>query len=214
MSIDLRTSFPAIVTGLIEEISRETNTEFELSEIKLMIGNKTKWRSEAARELGTTVVTIKRGVNAILFGMDLGIWKRRFGVSDDKRSGRLERLEKEVKEARVLIVNREKQRNPNLQSVKATTILSRAVEATEVEITEGLSNELAKNKWNTTGLIHDELIIKRRPRDEPAKEGQTHFQKAKDEIELLKDLIKRNLREFEEARAWKTGTLGADVSIL
>ena len=142
------------------------------------------------------------------------IWKRRFGVSDDKRSGRLERLEKEVKEARVLIVNREKQRNPNLQSVKATTILSRAVEATEVEITEGLSNELARNKWNTTGLIHDELIIKRRPRDEPAKEGQTHFQKAKDEIELLKDLIKRNLREFEEARAWKTGTLGADVSIL
>ena len=114
----------------------------------------------------------------------------------------------------MLIVNREKQRNPNLQSVKATTILSRAVEATEVEITEGLSNELAKNKWNTTGLIHDELIIKRRPRDEPAKEGQTHFQKAKDEIELLKDLIKRNLREFEEARAWKTGTLGADVSIL
>ena len=100
ISIDLRTSFPAILTGIVEEISRETCTKIELREVRTMIENKTKWRTEAAKELGTAIAIVKRGVNAILFGMDLKVWKRRSGISDDRRSSRLEKLEKEVKGGR------------------------------------------------------------------------------------------------------------------
>ena len=202
--IDLQTSFPAILSGIVEEISKESHTEIDIKEVRRMIRGAKQWRTEIAVEMGTAIATIKRGVNAILFGMDLKAWKRRSGISDDKRSQRLERLEKEVKEARVLIVRKEREKNPMLHRVKPTTILSRAVERVEAQIMEELSSRLAEKRWKTTTMIHDEIIV--------TKSG--HHTDSATEGRNIQEFTKACLREFEAHKGWREGTLHANISSL
>ena len=161
IGIDLRTSYPAIMAGLIEEISRKTATKFEMIQVRQMIRDAKKWRIETAEELETSIANVKRAVNALLFGMDLKNWRRKQGIKENIRSPKLENLEREIKEARTIIVREEIREGRSQREGKATTTLSRAVERTEAEIMKQLSDQLSREDWETTTLIHDEIIIDR-----------------------------------------------------
>ena len=50
---------------------------------------------------------IKKGVQALMFGMNSKKWRRGQGIPDNIRSPSLDRLEREIKEARMLITDDE-----------------------------------------------------------------------------------------------------------
>ena len=83
------------------------------------------WRAEVAKQLFVTALQVKKGVNALLFGMSLLKWKRSEGIPDSTRSASLERLEKEIKAARVLITDDEVRAGKAKSSDRSTKILSR-----------------------------------------------------------------------------------------
>ena len=95
------------------------------------------------------------GVNALLFGMKLLKSKRSEGIPDSTRSTSLERLEKEIKAARVLITDDEVRAGKAKSSDKSTRILSRAIERVEEELMSNLSSFLKGRGWDTSSLIHD-----------------------------------------------------------
>ena len=160
-----------------------------------MMRDSKRWRENAAKELGTTVATIKRGVNAIMFGMEISAWKGRSKIPNERRSPALEALEKEVKEARTLIVRREMREGKYREGQKATTVLSRAVEQAEVEITELLSKALEYKGWITTTLIHDEIVV--------ARTGE--HQDDNKEIDQLQACVSSTLLKHEEKKGGGQG---------
>ena len=97
----------------------------------------------------------KKGVNDLLFGKKLLTWKRSEGIPDSTRSASFERLEHEIKAARVLITDDEVRAGKAKSSDKSTRILSRAVERVEEELMSSLSSFLKGRGWDTSSLIHD-----------------------------------------------------------
>ena len=81
----------------------------------------------------------------MMFG--ISAWKRISGISDERRFLKIEKLEREIKEARPLIANKMRRERPELNGVKSTTILSRAVEEEDVDIMETLERVLAGGGW-------------------------------------------------------------------
>ena len=77
---------------------------------------------------------MNKGVNVLLFGMRLLKWKRSEGIPDSARLASLERLEKEIKAARVLITDDEVRAAKAKGSDKSTRILSRAVERVSADV--------------------------------------------------------------------------------
>ena len=69
--LDLRASFPAIVTGLVSEIVKERGAHIDMSETQKMIRDLRSWRRKAASDLDVDIQIVKRGVSAILSGMRL-----------------------------------------------------------------------------------------------------------------------------------------------
>ena len=67
----------------------------------------------------------------------------------------MERLEKEIKAARVLITDDEVRSGKAKSSDKSTRILSRAIERVEEELMSNLSSFLKGRGWDTSSLIHD-----------------------------------------------------------
>ena len=203
-SIDLGAAFPSILVGIGSEIAKTRATRMETIEIQRMIQDITAWRSHRASELGTSTAKVKRGVNAILFGMKYSKWRRSAQVDDGKRSIHFERLEKEVMKARTLIADMEVREGRASASMKDTKILSKTVEKIEEEITGFLSCRLAESGWRTSTLIHDELIIK------PSQCFTNHS----DELTMLTHGSTTALRIFEESRGWPPGTLAMKISSL
>ena len=116
----------------------------------------------------------------------------------------LARLEKEVVHARSLVVKKEREQGAVKQGEKETTVLSRVIEREETKIMKALITELKRAGWETTTLIHDEVILDpKRPANERAIE--------KNAIEIA---VKKVLRDEEEERGWQAGLLKANVSIL
>ena len=105
--LDLRASFPAIVTGLVSEIVKERSAHIDMSETQKMIRDLRSWRRKAASELGVDFPIVKRGVSAILSVMRLQKWKHLNSISNEKRSLSMEEVEREVAKARSLIVDSE-----------------------------------------------------------------------------------------------------------
>ena len=78
-----------------------------MTETQRMIRDLKSWRRKAASELGVDIPIVKREVSAILFGMRLQKWKHLNSISNEKRSLSMEKVEREVANARSLIVDRE-----------------------------------------------------------------------------------------------------------
>ena len=95
-----------------------------------------------------------------MFGMNSKKWRRCQGIPDNTRSPPLGRLEREIKEARVLITDDEIKAGRASPGDKPTMILSRAVEGVEEEIIAALSSHLKEQCWVTSSLIHDEIVIR------------------------------------------------------
>ena len=72
-----------------------------------MIRDLKSWRRKADLELGVGISIVKKGISAILFGMNFQKWKHLNSISDEKRSLSMEKVEREVAKARSLIVVRE-----------------------------------------------------------------------------------------------------------
>ena len=199
--IDLRASFPAIVTGLVAELVRERSARADMTETCRMIRDLKDWRRKAAQELDVSVQVAKRGVSAMLFGMRHEKWKQRQGISNAKRSLSMEKIEREVIRARGLIVDHEIKKGTASRKEKETGVLSRSVERVEREIVDTLEAHLTRKGWTISTLIHDEIIIQR-PRNDKCQS---------DSVEALVRESKLVLRSFEEARGWAPGTLDAKL---
>ena len=74
--------------------------------------------------------------------------KRSEGIPDSTRSTSLERLEKEIKAARVSITDDEVRAGKAKSSDKSTKILSRGVERVEEELMSSLSSFLKGRGWD------------------------------------------------------------------
>ena len=127
--------------------------------------------------------------------------KRSEGIPDSTRSTSLERLEHEIKAARVLITDDEVRAGKAKSSDKSTRILSRAVERVEEELMSSLSSFLKGRGWEKYSLIHGEIIIQR----------STNFLNQNDELQSLTNNAKLSLRNFEEFRGWPPGSLHIDI---
>ena len=169
-----------------------------------MIQDTKTWRATVGKQLGTTVPVVKKGVNAIMFGMDGAKWRRRENIPGIYRSPPIERLEKEIKAARVLITDDEIKHGRANEIDKPARILSRAVERAEVAIISALSAHLHEHGWITTTLIHDEIVIRHSNR----------FLNQNDEVQNLDRISKMNLRSFEDLRGWPPGTLQLKIQRL
>ena len=71
IGLDLRASFPAIVTGLVSEIVKERGAHIDMIETQKMIRDLKGWRRKAALELDVSIRIVKKGINAILFWHEL-----------------------------------------------------------------------------------------------------------------------------------------------
>ena len=160
--------------------------------------------SQVASELGLPIAKVKRGVSAILFGMNYQIWRKQNGVDDSRRSSSFERLEKEVTKIRAVVVDIEVQSNRASAKTKDTKTLSKTVERIEERIMGSLSGKLAEKGWATTTLIHDELILKHSAR----------FENHSDESTSLARDSASALRIFEESCGWPPGTLAVKICSL
>ena len=169
-----------------------------------MIQDTKAWRAMVSQQLGTSIAKVKRGVSAIMFGMDSAKWRRRENIPGIYRSPALERLEKEIKAARTLITDDEVRFGKAAMTDKPTRILSRAVERVEEEITSALSAHLREHGWITSTLIHDEIVIRH----------SNQFLNQNDEAQNLDRISKMNLRSFEDSRGWPPGTLQLKIQRL
>ena len=128
-------------------------------------------------------------------------WKHVNGISNEKRSPSIEKVEREVAKARNLIVDRELRNGKASRKEKEARVLSRAAERTERELTENLETDLTLKGWSISTLIHDEIIIQR-PIDE-----KIHL----DFIDALSRDAKLALRNFENTKGCAPGTLDVNV---
>ena len=85
-----------------------------------------------------------------MFGMNSKKWRRGQGIPDNIRSPSFDRLEKEIKEARMLIVDDEIKAGRASPGDKPARILSRTVERVEEEIIAGLISHLKEQGWVTS----------------------------------------------------------------
>ena len=180
-----RTREAATATETIEEYVRRTDDV----------------RAQAAKEYGTTSNKVKRAFNRMLFGGSLAKWKREEGIPETAYSEIVERFEKEMKRARVLIAETEKRRG-QVRTRKDATLVSNAVGRTEEQITRKLTAELEKQGWHTGTLIHDAIIIER-------KDEKTDSHREKAEITRI---VQETLEEEMNARGWGAGLARAKVT--
>jgi hypothetical protein len=113
----------------------------------------------------------------------------------------MERVEREVKKARGLIVDSEKKNSRASDHEKETRVISRAVERVERSIMENLEACLTLKGWTTSTLLHDEIII------------QPHVDSRKqcDILEKLFNDSKIVLRCFEVERGWSPGAIDLNL---
>ena len=147
---------------------------------------------------------VKKGVNALMFGSNMRRWRRAEGIPDNVRSPSLDRLEKEIKEARALITDDEVKAGKAKVSDKSTRTLSRAVERVEEELMSALSSSLKGHGWVTSSLIHDEIVLS----------FSSRFVNLNDELQSLNHSTKLSLRNFEDSRGWPPGSLQATIQPL
>ena len=166
-----------------------------------MIRDLKGWRRKAALELDVGIYVVKKGINAILFGMGFQKWKHLNSISNEKRSLSIEKVEREVAKARSLIVDREFRNGKASRKEKEARVLSRAAERTERELIDNLETDLTLKGWSISTLIHDEIIIQR-----PVDEKIYH-----DLVNALSRDAKLALRNFENTKGWAPGTLDVNV---
>ena len=157
---------------------------------------------QAALELDVGVSIVKKGINAILFGMSFQKWKHVNGISNEKRSPSIEKVEREVAKARSLIVDREFRNGKASRKEKEARVLSRAAERTERELIDNLEANLTLKGWSISALIHDEMIIQH-----PGYNRIRH-----DLVAALTRDAKLVVRNFENVRSWAPGTLDINFS--
>ena len=139
-----------------------------------------------------------------MFGKSSSNWKRSEGIPDHVRSPLLSRLEREIKEARVLIVDDEVKHGRATYGDKPTRTLSRAVEKVEEELMAMLISSLRRGGWETTSLIHDEVTIR----------DSFRFSNTNDEMQSLTATTNLSLRNFEDSRGWPPGSLRIEIQKL
>ena len=135
------------------------------------------------------------------FGMSFQKWKHLNGISNEKRSPSIEKVEREVATARSLSVDRELRNGKAYPKEKEARVLSRAAERTELELIDNLETDLTLKGWSISTLIHDEIIIQR-----PVDEKIHH-----DLVNALSRDAKLALRNFEITKGWAPGTLDVNV---
>ena len=113
-----------------------------LDETREMTRDTRSWRAAVTKQLGLTVPIVKKSAQALLFGMNSKKWRRCQGIPDNTRSPPLGRLEREIKEARVLITDDEIKAGRASPVDKPTKILSRAVERVEEDSIAVLNSHL------------------------------------------------------------------------
>ena len=131
-----------------------------LDETREMTRDTKSWRAAVAKQLGITIPIVKRGVQALMFGMNSKKWRRCQGIPDNIRSPSLDRLEREIKEARMLITDDEIKASRASPGDKPTKILSRTVDRVEEEIIAVHSSHLKEQGCVTSSLIQDEIVVR------------------------------------------------------
>ena len=202
--LDVCASFPSLLSGLTTEVVRRRGATCSVDEIRAMVRDTKAWRAEVAKQLGVTAARVKKGVNALMFGKSSSNWKRSEGIPDHVRSPLLSRLEREIKEARVLIVDDEVKHGRATYGDKPTKTLSRAVEKVEEELMAMLISSLRRGGWETTSLIHDEVTIR----------DSFRFSNTNDEMQSLTATTNLSLRNFEDSRGWPPGSLRIEIQKL
>ena len=175
-----------------------------LDETREMTRDTKSWRAAVAKQLGVTIPIVNKGVQALMFGMNSKKWRRCQGIPDNIRSPSLDRLEREIKEARVLITDDEIKAGRASPGDKPTKILSRTVERVGEEIIAALSSHLKEQSWVTSSLIHDELVVRHSNR----------FLSSNEELQSLCHNSKLGFRAFVDSRGWSPGSLRVDIQRL
>ena len=157
--LDICASYPSILSGITSEVIRRRGSVCMLDETREMTRDTKSWRAAVAKQLGVTIPVVKKGVQALLFGMNSKKWRRGQGIPDNIRSPSFDRLEKEIKEARMLITDDEIKAGRASPGDKPAKILSRTAERVEEEIIAGLISHLKEQGWVTSSLIHDEIVV-------------------------------------------------------
>jgi len=151
-----------------------------------------------AGEYNTKKENVKKGVNGVLFGGSIAAWKERNGVSMAARSEGMERIQKEVKRARVLVAEREKKRSPGARGMKDCALLSRAVGREEEWVMQRVQARVEREGWRVGTMIHDAIIVTRH--------------KGGDDKAKLVATVQAALEEATAERGWATGLIRAKVT--
>ena len=202
--LDICASYPSILSGITSEVIRRRGSVCMLDETREMTRDTKSWRAAVAKQLGVTIPIVKKGVQALMFGMNSKKWRRGQGIPDNIRSPSLDRLEKEIKEARMLITDDEIKAGRASPGDKPARILSRTVERVEEEIIAELISHLKEQGWVTSSLIHDEIVV----------QHSNRFLNPNEELQSLCHNSKLGFRAFEDSRGWPPGSLRVDVQRL
>ena len=151
-----------------------------------------------AEELDISVKRAKRGFNAVMFGMTVGGWLRKEGVSR-KTSATMVGFERDVRRARTLLAELEVRESCEMGGKKEATILSRVVEREEERVMRALRTELEKEGWEIGTLLHDALVVHKRGGD---REGERCD---------LERAVGRVLEVWNEAHGWSSSPNSAQL---
>ena len=90
------------------DIGRSKETRPMTEAVRQYVRNTDEVRARTAKDYKTTATKVKKAYNRTLFGGSLAQWKRQEGVADTARSECAEAFEKEMKRARVLVAEAER----------------------------------------------------------------------------------------------------------
>ena len=110
------------------------------------------------------------------------------GVARERRSPTAEQFEKEVRRAKIAIVEDEIREQGGRKGAKDATLLSRAVGRAEERGVSRMRGRLAEAGWPTGTLIHDAVVV--------GKDGRER------EFLRLSEEVERALAAAEEERGW------------
>ncbi len=101
--VDLRAAYPTLMLAKAEKIGEQRR---QWCELERYVRNVDEQRRKVAGELDISVKRAKRGFSAVMFGMTVGGWLRKEGVSR-KTSATMVGFERDVRRARTLLAELE-----------------------------------------------------------------------------------------------------------
>ena len=129
--VDLRTSFPMIVLGLMGDLARQGEMRAKTDAIEEYVRETEHVRRQVADEYRTSMKAAKQLFNSVMFGRSIAKWKRVEKIQATAKSGLAEEFEKEMKRARVLIAEKELKKCRATSGKSDKTLMAEAVSREE-----------------------------------------------------------------------------------